>query len=276
MFSSAASFPKMQTQLLLSLFTAFAVSGFFLHPTLAEQVPVRHLEGVTHGFLLLRTLDGTVIADGDLKQVVKGGRVTDDLTFRFKDGSYYEETTIYWQRGRFRLLSDRIIQRGPSFKEQTDTSIDAITEQVTVRNLDNSKEKVKTQHLQLPEDVSNGLIFTLVKNIEPTVPQTTVSYVAASSKARLVKLNISPQGEDTFAVGLLSYKAQHFVVKVQIPCVAGVIAPAVGKQPPDIHVWVVKSEAPVFVQFEGPLYQDGPIWKLELAKPEPSKESGKK
>ena len=103
-----------------------------------------------------------------------------------------------------------------------------------------------------------------------------MSYVAASSKARLVKLNISPQGEDTFAVGLLSYKAQHFVVKVQIPGVTGVIAPAVGKQPPDIHVWVVKSEAPVFVQFEGPLYQDGPIWKLELAKPEPSKESGKK
>jgi hypothetical protein len=86
-----------------------------------------------------------------------------------------------------------------------------------------------------------------------------------------VKLNIFPQGEDTFSVDALKYKAQHFVVKVEIPGVAGVVAPVIGKQPPDIHVWVVKSEAPVFVQFEGPLYQDGPVWKLELTKPDYSK-----
>ena len=216
-------------------------------------------------------MDGNAIADGDLKQVVKGGRVTDDLSFRFKDGSYYEETTVYWQRGRFRLLSDRIIQKGPSFKEQTDTYIDAITEQITIRNLDKGKEKVKTQHLELPEDVANGLIFTLVKNIEPTFPQTTVSYVAAESKARLVKLDISPEGEDTFSVGDLSYKAQHFVVKVNIPGLAGVVAPVVGKQPPDIHIWVIEGEAPVFVQFQGPLSAEGPVWKLELTKPDYSK-----
>ncbi|MCU1243495.1 MAG: hypothetical protein JWO71_4221 [Candidatus Acidoferrum typicum] len=272
MLSSIFSFHKIQMQQLLpSLLAALAVCAF--HPTalLAEQIPVRHLEGVTHGFLVLRTLDGTPIADGDLKQIVKGGRVTSDLTFRFKDGSFYEETTVYWQRGRFRLLSDRIVQKGPSFKQQTDTSIDAITEQITVRTMENGKEKVKTQHLDLPEDVSNGLIFTLVKNIEPTVPQTTISMVAASSKARLVKLNISPQGEDTFSVDLLSYKAQHFVVKVDIPGVAGVVAPVVGKQPPDIHLWVIKSEAPVFVQFEGPLYAEGPVWRLELNKPDYSK-----
>jgi hypothetical protein len=146
-----------------------------------------------------------------------------------------------------------------------------VTKQITVRTTENGKEKVTTQHLGLPPDVANGLIFTLVKNIEPTVPQTTVSMVAASSKARLVKLNISPQGEETFSVGIISYTAQHFVVKVEIPGVAGVVAPVVGKQPPDIHIWVIKSEAPVFVQFEGPLYQEGPVWRLELTKPDYSR-----
>jgi hypothetical protein len=264
----------MQTRLLLSSLFALALwCAFLIHPraTFAEQIPVRHLEGVTHGFLLLRAMDGNAIADGDLKQVVKGNRVTSDLTFRFTDGSFYEETTVFSQRGRFRLLSDRVVQRGPSFKEQTDTSIDAVTKQITVRTTENGKEKVTTQHLGLPPDVANGLIFTLVKNIEPTVPQTTVSMVAASSKARLVKLNISPQGEETFSVGIISYTAQHFVVKVEIPGVAGVVAPVVGKQPPDIHIWVIKSEAPVFVQFEGPLYQEGPVWRLELTKPDYSR-----
>jgi hypothetical protein len=50
---------------------------------------------------------------------------------------------------------------------------------------------------------------------------------------------------------------------------AGAIAPLVGKQPPDIHVWLVKSEAPTFVEFEGPLSQDNPVWRIELAAPEP-------
>jgi hypothetical protein len=270
---SGSSFHKIQTQLLLSsLFAALGVCSVF-HPkvALAEQIPVRHIEGVTHGFLVLRTLDGNAIADGDLKQVAKGARVTSDLTFRFKDGSFYEETTVFSQRDHFRLLSDRVVQRGPSFKQQTDTSINAVTGQITVRTTENGKEKVKTQHIDLPPDVANGLVFTLVKNIEPNVPQTTVSMVAASSKARLVKLNISPQGEETFSIGLISYAAQHFVVKVEIPGVAGVVAPVVGKQPPDIHLWVIKSEAPVFVQFEGPLYQDGPVWRLELTKPDYSK-----
>ena len=50
----------------------------------AEQITVRHVEGVVHGFLVLRTLDGEVIANGDLKQVVKGSRVTDHLFFGSK------------------------------------------------------------------------------------------------------------------------------------------------------------------------------------------------
>jgi hypothetical protein len=256
----------------LSALIASALFCFCPDALIAEQIPVRHVEGVTHGFLILSTLDGSVIADGDLKEVVKGSRVRAVLTFRFKDSSFYEETTIFLQRGKFRLLSDRVVQKGPSFKEQSDTSIDAVTGQITVRSTENGKEKVTSQHLDLPPDVANGLVLTLLKNIQPSVPQTTVSMVAASSKPRLVKLNISPEGEKTFSVGIISYAAQQFVVKVEVPGVAGVVAPVIGKQPPDIHVWVIKSEAPVFVQFEGPLYQEGPIWRLELTKPDYSKD----
>ena len=44
----------------------------------AETVPVRHIEGVTFGFLVLRTVDGKAIAYGNLKQVSKGNLVTVD------------------------------------------------------------------------------------------------------------------------------------------------------------------------------------------------------
>src|SRR5438105_4641388 len=81
----------------------------------ADQVPVRHTEGLMHGFLALRTLEGRRLADGEMTQVADGNRVTSHLIFRFKDGSIYEDTTIFTQRGSFRLLRDHLVQRGPTF-----------------------------------------------------------------------------------------------------------------------------------------------------------------
>ena len=45
------------------------------------------------------------------------------------------------------------------------------------------------------------------------------------------------------------------------------MAPLLGKQPPDTHVWVLTGNAPAFVKFEGPIYDGGPIWRIELATP---------
>jgi hypothetical protein len=80
----------------------------------ADTVPVRHTEGLMHGFLVLQTLDGKPIADGQMTQDAHGDRVTDHLIFRFRDGSIYEDTTVFSQRQTFRLMSDHLIQRGPS------------------------------------------------------------------------------------------------------------------------------------------------------------------
>jgi hypothetical protein len=55
----------------------------------ADTVPVRHTEGLMHGFLVLRTLEGKALADGQLTQDAQGDRVTAQLIFRFKDGSTY-------------------------------------------------------------------------------------------------------------------------------------------------------------------------------------------
>jgi hypothetical protein len=50
------------------------------------MVPVHHTEGVTFGFLVLSNLNGQVIANGELKQVVKdrdAGLLITDLLFHF-------------------------------------------------------------------------------------------------------------------------------------------------------------------------------------------------
>jgi hypothetical protein len=241
---------------------------------LAEQIPVRHVEGVVHGFLVLRTLDGKTIADGDLSQVDGHGRITDHTTFHFVDGSIMEETTVFLQRGRFRLLNDHLVQRGPSFERPMETTVDARSGKVIVRYTDDQgAEKIINEKLRLPSDIANGLLFILLKNIDPNASATTVSMVAATPKPRLVKLTIVKHDDEAITVGRRQHKTTHFVVKAELGGVAGVVAPLVGKHPPDTHVWILKGESPSFIASEGPLFEDGPNWRVELTGPDYSQPS---
>jgi len=239
-----------------------------LIPATAAPVAVRHTEGLVHGFLVLSSMDGTLLAQGDLTQVTAANnQVTNHLVFRFKDGSMRDETVVYSQRVSFRLLSYRLTQKGPAFEQRSEMSFDTSKGKVTVRYTDDGKEKIATDQMELPLDIANGMIFTLLKNLLPDGPSVTVSMVAATPKPRLVKLQISPQGEDPFSVGGSKRMATHYVLKVEIGGVAGVIAPLLGKKPQDIHVWILGGEAPAFVKSEGPLYYGGPNWRIELASP---------
>jgi hypothetical protein len=234
----------------------------------AEPVAVRYPEGVTHGFLVLRTLQGKDVADGDLTQFVRGDRVTRRLVFHFKDGSINDETVVFSQRGSFRLLSDRLIQKGPTFPRPMDVTIDGVSGQVKVRYTDDDgTEKFATEHLALPADVANGLMPTLLRNVPPGAPSITVSLVAATPKPQLVKLEASPEIEDAFSVGGLKLRATRYVVKVKLGGVAGLVAPLLNQQPPDSHVWIIGGDAPSFVKAEMPLFNGGPVYRIELATP---------
>ena len=237
----------------------------------ADPIPVHHIEGVTLGFLVIRSQDGRALAYGEMKQVWKNASypVMADLQFRFKDGSFYEEITKFTQRGVFRLVSDQVLQRGPAFKQDRESWIDGTSGTVTIRSTEKGVNHEITTRLNLPADVSNGLLFTLVKNIS-AVAGATLSMVAISSKPRLVQLHIHPAEGKTFTIGPAKYQSQLYVIEIKVLGVTGRIAPLVGKQPPAIHLWVAKSEAPTFLEFEGPLYEDGPVWRIELAAPEPN------
>jgi hypothetical protein len=250
-----------------SITVLLCCTGFLSPNTLpAETIDVRQTEGLVHGFLMLTTLEGQTIADGEQTQIARSGRVTVHTIFRFKDGSIQDGTTIFSQQGTFRLISDHLIQKGPSFKQPMNTLVDTSTGQVTVRYSDkDGKEKVVTERLELQPDIANGMVPTLLKNIQPTVTKTTVSMVAATPRPRLIKLEIRSEGEDSCSVGGIHKKATHYVVKVQIGGVVGVVAPIVGKQPPDTHIWILGGEAPAFVKSEGPLFEGGPIWRIQMA-----------
>ena len=229
----------------------------------ADPVAAHHPEGTLHGYLALRGEDGKVLASGDLIQTVRGAVVTAHLVFHFKDGSLDDETAVFSQRGNFQLISDHHIQKGPFFEHPIDMTVDARKGQVTSRAADKDGAAT-TDRLKLQPDVVSGpMVITIAKNLAAGAAETDVSMVVATPKPRLVKLVFSPQGEDGFSIAGSERKAQHYEIKFDLGGAAGFIAPLIGKQPPDIEIWVEGGEVPAFVKEVGPLSEGGPIVSIQ-------------
>ena len=199
-----------------------------------------------------------------MTQVVHGDRVTSRLVFHFRDGSLDDDTTVFSQRGFFRLISDHHIQRGPSFPKPIDILIDALSGKITYHNKDG---KVMQEHIDLALDVSNGLPPNLLMNILPSTPGTRLSLVAPTDKPQLIHVSIKPSGEVPFTIGGIPRKAVDFILHVEIGGIKGKIAPLVGKQPEDYHIWILGGSSPAFIREEGQLYEGGPIWRIEQISP---------
>src|SRR6202034_1840849 len=167
-----------------------------------------------------------------------------------------------------RLISYHLVQKGPSFKNASDLSVTCATGQVTVRYTDDDrKEQVANEHFELPPDLGTGLIPTLLMNVPDGTSQIAVPMVVAGPKPRLVKVVVNAQGTEPFSLGGVSREAVHYVAKVDLGGVAGVVAPMVGKQPPDSQIWILGGEAPIVLKSEKLSYIGGPIWRMELASP---------
>ena len=229
---------------------------------------MRHAEGTLHGFLTLSSQQGQLLATGDLIQTVRGTRVTSRLVFRFKDGSLDDETTVYSERGSFRLIHDRHIQKGPFFPHPMDLEIDARSGDVTVRSIGkDGKLETANQHLDLPPDLANGLVLSIAKNLPPDAPETKLPFVVATPKLRMITLRILPGAEEPFSIAGSRRKAMRYDIKLELGGVTGLVAPLVGKQPPDVHIWILEGEAPAFVKEEGFSYEGGPTLTIQLTSP---------
>ena len=240
------------------------VAVFATRPLAADPVLVRRSQGTFHGFLVLKTSDGKTIATGDLVQVAHGDRVTARMIFRFRDGSLDDETTVFSQRKVFQLISDHHIQRGPSFPSPLDMLVDAASGQVTYRDKDG---KAAQDHLSLPPDLCNGLPLTLLLNLDPAKPPVRLPMVAPTAKPRLIHVVMTADGDEALSIGGIRHKATNYRIRIELGGIEGVVAPVIGKQPSDIHVWVLGGEAPAFVREEGQFYEGGPIWRIELVAP---------
>jgi hypothetical protein len=234
----------------------------------AAEVPVRLIEGALHGFLVLRTVDGAQLAQGDLFQVSREGEVRGHTVFLFNDGSILDETVLFTQRRVFTMQSYRLVQSGQAFPEDTEISLERATGKYHVKTRDhkNGREKVLEGTLDLPADVYNGMILTVAKNLREGAIET-VHLVAFTPQPRIIQLEMVPANKQKVLVGKLEKTAVHYVLRPRLGTWLKLFATLLGRVPPDEHAWIVIDEVPAFVRFEGPRYMNGPVWRIELTSP---------
>lgn len=251
---------------LIGLVCALVLISAFV-PAAAQPVAVRIPEGATRGFLVMRSTDDRTVAHGELLSTVRGDRVDSRLTWRFRDGSLQDETTVYVQRPVLKLLSYKQIQRGPAFPEDIEVSFTREPGRWDVRRREKGKEdETRSGTIELPADVYNGMTLSILKNL-PRGATATGHMLAFTPKPRLVKMSISPVGEDPVIVGEARRSATRYLVDLEVGGIAGIFAAVAGKEPPDLRYWLIGGDVPAFVKFEGSLFLNGPVWRIELAAP---------
>ena len=232
---------------------------------LAEPISVRHIQRPMHRFMVARSEAGKIIASGEFSQVVQGDEVTMRLTYHFVDGSLDDETTTYRQQGTFRLVRNHHIQKGPFFTKPIDFTVEAATGIVTSRTTDkNGKIHVESKHMDLPDDLANGFVGTLLLNVPHNTTPFRVWMLTPVGGGRLVRLLISPDDEQTVHLAGQTFKATVFRIHPEMGGIVRVIARLFGLQPKDVMVWVLEGEEPAVVRIVGQLGGYGPAVSSEL------------
>jgi hypothetical protein len=231
----------------------------------AEQISVRHIQLPMHRFMVARSEAGKIIASGEFSQVVQGDEVTMRLTYHFLDGSIDDETTTYQQQGTFRLVRNHHIQNGPFFVKPVDFTVETATGIATSRTEDKSgKIHIESHHIDMPDDLANGFVGTLLLNLPQNAAPFRVGMLAPVGGGRLIRLLISSEGEQPFHTTGQTLKATVFRIHPELGGVVGVIARLIGLQPKDVMVWVFEGQEPAVMRIVGQLGGYGPLVSSDL------------
>lgn len=228
----------------------------------AAPIEVRFAEGTAHGLLLVRTVKGEIVGHGDFLQTVEAHHVQSQLILRFKDGSLHHETVTFSQPRLFTMLSYRLVQRGPSFPETMDASLDRTAGTYKVRSGRDGKEEAESGKIELPPDVYNGLVPMLLKNVASGRSET-IHIVAFTPKPRLIQLEMVPSGKLALMSSDHSRPGTRYALKPKLGAALRFFATLLGKAPADQECVILTQDVPAFVRCDGPLYLKGPVWRVE-------------
>jgi hypothetical protein len=100
--------------------------------------------------------------------------------------------------------------------------VEAATGIATSRTADkNGKIHVESEHMELPDDLANGFVGTLLLNVPHIMTPFRVGILAPVGGGRLIRILISPEGEQLFQTTGQTLKATVFRIH---PELAGIVS----------------------------------------------------
>jgi hypothetical protein len=143
--------------------------------------------------------------------------------------------------------------------------MEAATGIATSRSADkNGNIRVESEHIDLPDDLANGFVGTVLLNVPRNSAPFRVGILVPVGGGRLIRILISPEGEQPFHRAGQTLKATVFRIHPELGGIVGLIATLIGIQPKDVKVWVLEGEQPAVVRIVGQLGGYGPVVSSEL------------
>jgi hypothetical protein len=260
-----------------ALLTAvLAITALVPARAVADPVAVRFTEGVTRGFLVVSGVDGKPLGQGDIRQIAHPDHVESRMVLRFRDGSLHDESITFTQDKVFKLGRFKLVQKGPSFPEPVEISLETASGEYHVKAHpgDAKREKTYRGKLEVPPDTYNGLLLTVLKNLPPGAGAS-VHYIAFTPKPYLIGLDLSPGGEHKVRVGEETRPVLRYELTPRLGVLLRVAAFVLGKTPARQQCWILSDPVPAFVGCEAPLANAGPPWRIGLTSPATAPEGAK-
>jgi hypothetical protein len=229
-------------------------------------VAVRSVEGVTRGLLTVQSTDGTLIGQGDLTQLVRGGRAESRMVLRLHDGSLYDEEVVFTQDRVFSLVRYKLTQRGPSFPESLQVSLDGKTGEYEVRARKEDEDSEYSGRLDLPPDIANGMFIMLVRNLGDRL-SASVHTVAWTPKPRIIQVDIVRAGSDQARVAQETRATRRYELRPKLGVLMSLGAKLTGRRVEPTVCWILDDPVPAFVECEGALGSSEAIWRIGVVSP---------
>ncbi|MEO6815784.1 MAG: hypothetical protein ABI177_03720, partial [Edaphobacter sp.] len=146
-----------------------------------------------------------------------------------------------------------------------DFTVEAATGIMTSRTIDKyGKIHVESRHMNLPDDLANGFVGTLLLNVPHDTTPFRVGMLVPVAGGRLIRLLISPEDEQTVDLAGQTFKATIFRIHPELGGFVGMIARLIGLQPKDVKVWILEGEEPAVLVIVGQLGGYGPVVSSDL------------